>query len=172
MSAELLATLCLFAFLIGITVLAFVVGRREVFKLYGTIDALKAEIEAKVHENLQNAIDTFAESFQEILGQPTIKKAFSLIGSQGGEAKATSGLVDQMANDVLSSGQFQGIIAGAQMMGLNVEEYIEEHGAVKTIQAAQQLAKMLGIDIMKMDLSNIGSLAKPAQSSDNPYFRR
>lgn len=174
MSAELVAILCLFAFLVVVIIVGVVLVRREEAKWSGTIDNLKVELEQKVHDNLQAAIDAFGGSFQEILGQPTIKKAFALIGSQGGEAKAQNGLVDEIATDILESPALSAARMGAEALGLDVEGYIEKHGALKTISAIQQFAKIAGIDLMKFDLSSLSLPGKHGGGAlgDNPYFRR
>ncbi len=134
------------------------------------LDRLKIEFQEIVDERLQTAIDTIGESIGEIFTQPTVKKAFSIIGSQGGEARAENIAVDDMAKDMLDGPQFAAIRMGAEALGLDIESYIEKHGAIRTISAAQQLAKLAGIDIMNIDL---GNLSVPGPSSGgNPFFRR
>lgn len=133
----------------------------------------KDEAASMIDEHMQGAIDSVGEALGELFIDPTVKKGFSLAGSLGGEAKAENAIVDSMATDMLDSPQFSAIRMGAEAIGLDIEGYIEKHGAIKTLSAAQQLAKVAGIDIMKIDLSNLGSLARPkVGGSDNPYLRR
>lgn len=125
-------------------------------------------MKGEIYEFGNSILDGFGEMFT----QPTVKKAFSILGKQGGEAKAESVLVDRMAMDVLDSPQFAAIKMGAQsLLGFDIDGYIEEHGAVKTLAAAKQLGQMLGIDIMNIDLSSLGNLSGgSSQSGGNPYF--
>jgi len=178
MSAELVAITCLIAYLVIISVVVYRTAKRKESQylalIPSTVSNLKVEFESMFQDKLQGAIDAIGESLGQLLTEPTVKKAFAIIGKQGGEAKAESGLVDQMANDVLDSPQFAAIRAAASVMGLDIEDYITQHGAIKTIQAVNQLSKALGMDLMKMDLGQLaGSLARPAgsHSSENPYLR-
>lgn len=153
MSDELIAIVCLFAYSVFSSIVALVQLRRTKQEIYEFGDSI-------------------IEGFGQMFTEPTVKKAFTILGKQGGEAKAENALVDQMAMDMLDSPQFQAIKLGASAMGFDIDEYIEKHGAVKTIAAARQLGNMLGIDITNIDLS---SLAKPGgfgqgQQGGNPYF--
>ena len=169
MTAELVATQLLiawsiFAFFFSLFFIRMIISRYD-------IDELKAEFEEIVNERLQTAIDSIGEAFGEILSEPTVKKAFSIIGSQGGDAKAENQLIDTMAVDILDGPQFGAIKIAASAMGIDIEDYIEKHGAVKTLKSARQLAGLVGIDIMNVDL---GSLAIPGAgtSGGNYYLRR
>ena len=139
------------------------------------IPKLKEDFSAIVDEKLDTVINGISEDIGTLLTEPTVKKAFSILGKSGGDAKAESGLVDQMAVDILDSPQFAGMKAAAGLLGLDVDGYIEEHGAVKTIAAAKQLGNMLGIDIMNFDISKLGSLVKgtsAGSSGTHPYLGR
>jgi len=180
-SVELLAIGCLIATSsISSLILPFVfrwIHRKESEKLLEqfNVDTIKDEFEVIVRDNLQLALDTIGESFESIMTQPVVKGAMTTLGKMGGDAKAESGLVDQMAIDMLDSDQFATIRMGAEALGLDIEGYIEKNGAIKTLKAAKQLGAIAGIDIMNLDLSNLtGSLALPGGqpgSSHNPYLK-
>lgn len=154
MSAELIAIACLFAFTVGSSVVSFFTFR-------------------KVKQEIYSFGDQLLEGFGDLFTTPTVKKAFSILGKQGGEAKAESGLVEKMALDVIDGPQFAAIKLAASGLGFDLDGYIEEHGALKTLQAAKQLGSILGIDITNIDLSSLGSLAGPGKSGGgNPYFGR
>lgn len=131
------------------------------------------KFEGIVHDKMQEAIDTFSEAFNEIMGQPTIKKAFTIIGKQGNDAQTDNLLLDTMATDFLNSPKFEPYMMAAEALGLDIEGYIETHGAAKTIRSIKQFAKIAGIDLMNLDLS---SLATPLRGSgggnNNPYIIR
>jgi len=180
-SDELVATLCLLAwsvisFFLSLFVFRWIYEResKKLLEMFN-IEQIKEEFEAIVQEKMQGAIDIIGEAFEGILSQPIVKGAMTNLGKMGGDARAENMIVDQMAVDLLDSPQFAAARMGAEALGLDIEGYIEKHGAIKTITAAQQLGKLAGIDIMKIDLNNLaGSLALPRGStnSNNPYFRR
>lgn len=169
MTAELVATGLLIAWSIFAFFSSLFIIRRIIAKY--DIDELKAEFTEIVNERLQTAIDSIGEAFSEILTDPTVSKAFGIIGSQGGQAKASNALIDEMATDILDGPQFSAIQLGAEAMGLDIGGYIEKHGALKTINAAKQFAQMAGIDIMNFDLGSL-NVPGPATSGGNVYLRR
>jgi hypothetical protein len=169
MTAELIATLILIGWSVAAFFSSFIIFRWIFTREYSKV---KTEIEEIIQEKMQGALDAIGEVFEGIMTEPTVKKAFTILGKQGGDARAESALIDTMATDILDGPQFAAIRMGAEAMGLHLDEYIENHGALKTIQAAQQIAKVMGIDITKLDLGNLGgSLAAPG-GGNNPYFRR
>lgn len=134
---------------------------------------IKQEFEVIVQENLQLALGTIRESFEGILTQPVVKGAMTTLGKMGGDAKAESQLIDTMAVDLLDSPQFSAIRMGAEALGLDIEGYIEKHGAIKTLKAAQQLGFVAGIDIMKLDLESLSlpGAGQASTSGPHPYRR-
>ncbi len=159
MSVELVAILGLYALGLASSVFALVYAKRS-----------KEEFREEVHEIAQTVYDGVGE----ILTDPTVKKAFSILGGKGGEARADNMLVDEMATDMLDTPQFEAIKMGASAIGFDLESYIEKHGAVKTLKAANQLASSLGIDLMNLDIGALlGGITKGgAPTGDNPYLRR
>ena len=77
MSAELVAILCLFAFSVSSAIFAAFQMRKVKGEIY----------------DFGNSI---LEGFGEMFTTPTVKKAFTILGKQGGEAKAESALVNQI----------------------------------------------------------------------------
>jgi len=132
---------------------------------------MKTEFHEEARDLISEAGNTVLNALEEVLVDPTVKKGFSLLGKLGGDAKAENLLVDSMATDMLDSPQFAAIRMGASTLGFDLDEYIEKHGAVKTLTAANQLGKMLGIDITNIDIGKLlqgGSLSQPA--GGNPYL--
>lgn len=166
MSAELLAT----SILIALNVIGVIVGAWFFRRFYvQERQKLMVEIDAIIQDKMQGAIDIIGEAFEGIISSPMVKGAMTTLGKKGGEARAENILVDTMAVDLLDSPQFAGYRMAAEALGLDIEGYIEKHGAVKTLKSIQSLASIAGIDIMKLDL---GSLATPGGSggSGNPYL--
>ncbi|GAG75516.1 unnamed protein product, partial [marine sediment metagenome] len=61
---------------------------------------------------------------------------------------------------------------GAQGLGFDIEGYIAEHGAIKTLSAAKQLGSLVGIDIMNIDLGSLAGSGGSQQQGGNPYIGR
>ena len=102
----------------------------------------------KIDEKIQMTLDAVGEQFSEILTQPTVSKAFGIIGSQGGQATAEIGLTNKIAMDVLNGPKFAGLKIAAEAFGMNLDEYIEGHGAVNTLHSIRSLAGMIpGFDL-------------------------
>lgn len=136
--------------------------------------SVMAEVEERIHEELQGALDTLGEVFEGIFEKPIVKKGMSIIGSQGGQAKAERGLVERIATDALNGPQFAAIKMGAKsVLGIDVDQYVEENGAMNTLAAVKQIAGALGIDVNKALLNGFGDLSAPGSSSGyNPYLGR
>jgi len=121
---------------------------------------------------IYNFGNTIVAEFAEIFANPAMKTTMSMIGQKGGEARAETTLMNQMANDMLDTPQFSAIKMGAEQLGFDLDAYIEKHGAVKTLKAAQGLAKQFGIDIMNIDLGSLAGVGGQSGSGGNPYFGR
>ena len=122
-----------------------------------------------VKRYMSRAIDDVADLFGGILSEPTVKKAFSILGGKSVEARSDKAIVDSLATDILDGPQFASLKMGADLIGVDVESYIEKHGAMGTIQGLSQIAGMLGIDINQIiggGLQTGGS----APSSSNPFL--
>jgi len=116
---------------------------------------MRTEFREEANDLIADAGNTVLNAFQEILIDPTVKKGFSLVGKLGGDAKAENMLVDSMATDMLDSPQFAAIRMGASTLGFNLDEYIEKHGALKTLSAMQTLGRAIGIDLTNIDLGSL-----------------
>lgn len=174
MNVELLAIIILIAWSVFTFIIESVKSRSQL-----DLEAIKTEFQEVVDNRLQEAIDTIKEAFSEVLTQPLVKRAMTIISTQGVQAREENSLtrdenslINDMATDMLESPQFSVIRMGAKTMGLDIESYIEENGALKTIQAVQQLSKVAGIDLMKLDLGKLSISGNNPKGSGNPYLRR
>ena len=123
-----------------------------------------------VRRYMSQAIDDVADLFGGILSEPTVKKAFSILGGKSGEARADKAVVDSLATDILNGPQFASLKMGADLIGVDVESYIEKHGAMGTIQGLSQIAGMLGVDINSIIGGGLQSGGAGSQVSSNPYL--
>ena len=122
-----------------------------------------------VRRYMSRAIDDVADLFGGILSEPTVKKAFSILGGKSGEARSDKAVVDSLATDILDGPQFASLKMGADLIGVDIDSYIEKHGAMGTIQGLSQIAGMLGIDINSIIGGGLQS-GGVTQSSSNPYL--
>lgn len=155
MSTELIALSFLIGFILFLTIATLIIAPRIYRKEKASLIEL---VDERIHDGMQGAIDAVTDAFGEVLTQPTVKSAMSIIGKQGGQASAENKLLDRMAGDMLQSPRFAGYTAVAEMLGLDLQGYIEDHGAARTITTITQLAQMAGINLAEID---IGSLANP-----------
>jgi hypothetical protein len=123
-----------------------------------------------VKRYMSRAIDEVADLFGGILSEPTVKKAFSILGGKSGEARADKAVVDSLATDILNGPQFASLKMGADLIGVDVESYIEKHGAMGTIQGLSQIAGMLGIDINSIIGGGLQAGGSSSSGSSNPFL--
>ncbi|GAI29261.1 unnamed protein product, partial [marine sediment metagenome] len=72
----------------------------------------------------------------------------TVAGLMSGKARGDNAMIDKIATDVLNGPKLTAIKAAAKMgLGIDIDSYIEEDGAVKTLENIQGLAGLLGIDI-------------------------
>lgn len=120
---------------------------------------------------LDNTVDGVADIFGDILEKPTVKKAFSILGGKSAEGRADRAVVDDLATDMLNSPQLSTLKMGADLIGIDMEAYVEKHGALGTIQGLTQIAGLLGIDINQLLAGGLqGTGGTGAQGGANPYF--
>jgi len=105
-----------------------------------------------------------------VFRDPTVKKAFSIIGSLGGDSKRNNAIVQNIATDILSSPRFSALKMGADMLGFDFDSYVDKYGAVETLTGLNQLGSILGIDVNQLLIGGNGSLSEPSTGA-NPYFK-
>lgn len=111
--------------------------------------AILAYIEKFVDSKIQAAIDDVGGVLGQIFEKPIVKASMTNLGKMGGAAMQNKAISNQMAIDVLNSPKFEGLKMAAKMgLNIDIDQYIEEHGAERTLQSAIGLGDQLGIDIM------------------------
>lgn len=68
-------------------------------------------------------------------------------GVLSGELRSVKAVGDKMAADILSGPQLAGLKMLASQLNFDLDAYIEEHGALSTLTAAQQIAGLFGVDL-------------------------
>lgn len=118
-------------------------------------------------------IDLLPEIFGQLFTDPTVKKAYSIIGSQGGAKKSNTAVMNKLAVDVLNSPKMQGLKMGASALGIDIDGYIEEHGAIGTLEGLQGIGGLLGININEVLQQGLGGM-NPSVGHEangrNPYL--
>ena len=108
----------------------------------------------KVKSEIWNTIQEFGEQFATQLGEafkeqltPTVSKAFGIIGSQGGEAKAVKHLQGKLATSFIDNNYGELKMLAETVLGIDIDEMIQDYGAptvIKTIQSFLPLLKGSG----------------------------
>ena len=171
MPTDILAISLLVASQLIISFVFFIIGRKQLIFALATLSQV-------IDEKIQVTIDEVSGVFGEIFEKPNVKKAFSIIGSQGGKATADNAMMDKIATDVLNGPKLAGIKTVAKMgLGIDIDSYIEEDGAIKTLQNLQGLGELIGVDITSVLGGALGgqpgmnlSVGHEA-NSNNPYRR-
>lgn len=109
--------------------------------------------------------------FDEIVDNLFTKTKMSDLGTKSGEKRKSKAIMEQVANDILDGPQLKGLKMAASAIGVDVDEYIEEHGAVDTIGAVTSLANMLGIDVMSLLSQGLNSSGQTVSGDNNPYLK-
>lgn len=176
MQTDIVAMVQIIASQLIISIVFFIISLRIGKVALGLVDekieSTVNQMYEKIDEKIQRTIDDVGGMFGEIFEKPTVKKAFGIIGSQGGQATASRALTDSIAMDVLNGPKFAGLKLAAEAFGIDIDGRIENHGAVNTLNSIQSLAGMIpGFDLGSlmqggMDLS-VGHEAN--HSGKNPY---
>ena len=165
MQTDIMAIGVLIASQLIISVIFFIISRKQLAFALGTMYQV-------IDEKIQKTIDEVSGVFGEIFEKPNVKKAFSIIGSQGGQATASGAAMERMATDVLNSPKIAGLKTVAKMgLGIDLDSYIESDGAVNTLKNIQGLAELTGIDIGKA-LGGGPNLAVGHEANGNNPYRR
>lgn len=127
-----------------------------------------------IHEKLQMAIDSISDILIQVFEKPAVSRAMSVIGKEGGAARTRTAVGNHIATDILNSPKFAGLKMAASALGMNVDQYIDEHGAVETLEGIQGLGDMFGFNVQSL-LSgevNLGNLAVGHEANGrNPYLK-
>lgn len=94
-----------------------------------------------VSEALQNVFTT--------LSGENVKRAMTIIGKQGGDTKAQNAIKSRVAKAFINKNYGVYKIAAEKLIGLDVDELIEDYGAENIISALKDFLPSLGIDITK-----------------------
>lgn len=100
----------------------------------------------KLGNDIGEAFTGFIDNFNKSMTDPTVKKAFSIIGSQGGNTKAQGVIKDKIAKGYIQKNYGTLKILADKVLGIDVDEMIEDYGAENVLSAVQSLTGQLGIE--------------------------
>jgi len=104
-----------------------------------------------INKHIQIAIDEVGEALGEIFEKPLVKQSMTMLGESSGKVRGDNAMMDKIAADILDGPKLRAIKAAAKMgLGIDIDSYIEEDGAVKTLENLQGMAGLIGIDIGQM----------------------
>ena len=161
MQSELLTVGVQVAIFVVTSILGLLVYRRE-----------KRCILAAIDSKIQMAIDNVGEALHEVFAQPIVKGAMTTLGKQGGAAMQHKAITNKMALDVLASPKMSALkLLAKTTLNIDVDQYIEENGAVQTLGAAQELAGLVGVDLNQLMAGGLNgaNLAVGHEANGNNY---
>jgi len=129
----------------------------------------------KFDQRIQMAIDNVADALGAVFtdDKRLAKQAMSLIRKTGVETENKRDIINNMAMNILDGPKFAAIKAAAKMgLNIDIDEYIEENGAVETLQAAQSLGQMVGIDVNQLMAGGLNgaNLAVGSEANGVNYY--
>jgi len=147
---------------------------------YKIIMREKRVILAQIDVKIQQAVDGVGEAIgvvlEQIFEKPVVKASMTNLGKLGGAAMQNKSIINKMATDVLDGPKFAGLKMAAKMgLNIDIDQYIEENGAVATLQAAQSLGQMVGIDVTQLmagGLNGANLAVGPEANGVNYYLGR
>jgi len=162
MQIELMAFIIQIVLFIVTSILGYWILMREKSVVLATIDV-----------KIQTAIDEVSTALETVFQSPVIKRSLSHMANMGGEAMQDKAISNKMALDMLNSPKFEGLKMAVKL-GLNVDidEYIEEHGAERTLQSAIALGNQAGIDVMGLLTGGLNgaNLAVGSEADGGNYY--
>ena len=124
---------------------------------------------------VRGTMSEVADLLVDIFEKPAVSRAMGVLGKRSGEVRGDSAMAEQMALDIINSEKFEGLKLAAKGIGIDLDEYIEEHGASKTIRQAISLGKMLGIDVETLISGGLSGLntesSHTVSETKNPYLQ-
>lgn len=109
-------------------------------------------------------------TIDSIFGQPIVKGAMSVLGKKSGEVRHESAMMDQVATQLLSNPKVQVLKSIGKQLGFDVDQMIEEQGAASVVEQVLAGADMLGIDVASILSGELNSAGSQQTSTDNPYL--
>ena len=96
----------------------------------------------------------------KMLTEPTVAKAFGILGGKSGDSRRNKALENEVANNVISGtiGKFKPILG---MIGIDIDELIAKYGAMEVLGMVQTFLPMLknaGVDVSSIMQGDIGGL--------------
>lgn len=99
----------------------------------------------KLGKDLSEGIGGFIESINEMFAQPMVKRAMSFIGRKGGDALSQKNLANKVASGYIKKNYGALKMLGEQVLGIDVDDMIEEYGAENILAVVQKYAPQLGL---------------------------
>lgn len=113
-------------------------------------------------------VQTFIDSFKENLLEPNVKKAFSIIGSQGKNTQNVATVKDEIAKGILDKklGPYKMI---AEIAGVDIDSLVERFGAETLLQAGAEMLPQMGFNLEDIAGNLLGG-EKKGNTGKNPYW--
>lgn len=110
-----------------------------------------------LRKEIAYTIDGFLELFTGTVTDPKVSRAMTILGKESGRVRAQEATTDALATRVLSGPALQGLkMAAKAALNIDVDEFIEEYGAVETLNGLKSLGDALNIDFTGLLTGGIG----------------
>jgi len=96
----------------------------------------------------------------ETLFNPMMKTGAKILGEKSGHTRAVKAVMKESAQGILQGPQLSGLRMIASQVGFDIDQMIEDHGAVETLAGLTQLLSMLGIDAKQLMEGGLSSITK------------
>lgn len=111
-----------------------------------------------------------AQMVSKMFTEPTIAKAFGILGGKSGENRRNKALENEIASDVIGAtiGKFKPILGA---IGIDIDDLIERYGAMEVLGMVNTFLPMLknaGIDVSSLMQGGIGGLLDQVTGQGQP----
>ena len=124
-----------------------------------------------LRRQINETIVGIMELFTGAVTDPKVTRAMTILGKEGAQVRAEKATTEDIAMKVLSNPNIQGWkMIAKSALGIDLDEMIEDHGAVETLAGLKQLGDTLGIDIASMITQGAKGLNTTTESSSTTGF--
>lgn len=104
----------------------------------------------KFKHDLELESNDLLEQVQEKFLDPVVKRSMGIAGKMGGDVKAVGAIKKRMSKAFIDKHYGMLKIAADKILGINVDDLIDEYGAENILTAVSELGPRLGFDASQM----------------------
>lgn len=125
-----------------------------------------------LRKDIGETISAVVDQFTEIFIDPQVKRSMTILGKESGKVRARQGTVDALALNILDGPRMKGLkMAAKTLLNIDIDSFIEEHGATDTIAGLKEIAGLLGIDISQVLMGEGLNTTTPSSNTTGSYLK-